>query len=363
VQLFLSHSTRDRAIAEALKDLLEAVFGKRRVVVEFSSDQQADGGIPPGSQWLPWITERITRAERTYVLLTPNSVNKPWILWESGAAAGVALATNKANRVVPITFGIRDADIPSPFLSAQRVLGDTDTANGITRLLQDINEALGKPLTDRALASILQRFVPGFLAKVKTALEQSPPMKSLLASVPHSFSVDMLDGFWVTCYQYDSGHGLRCHADITQVMHESERRVKAWNYPPEAERRVKGVSYPPEPRTQGRRVPFRNDIEADLANRHLIGHWKNVSDTRYFGSIHLAVLTGETVMSGYYTIFLSDVQVVSRRWRWVRLDSASLLDAELSQATLREPDLLHALVKDHSEDGGPLALADVVEGT
>jgi hypothetical protein len=350
VQIFLSHSTRDRSIAEALKDLLEAVFGKRRIVVEFSSDQQAGGGIPPGAHWLPWITERITEADRTYVLLTPNSMKKPWVLWESGAAAGVALATNKASRVVPITFGIRDADIPSPFQSTQRVLGDTDTADGIPRLLQDINKALDKPLNEKVLTSTLQQFVPGFLAEVKTALEQLPPRKTLLAPVPHSFSVDKLDGFWVTCYRYDSGHGLRCHADISQIKHESERRVKIRNYPP-------------EPRTQDRQLPFRNDIEARLFNRHLVGLWRNVSDNRYFGSIHLAVLDGETVMEGYYTVFLSDVQVGSRRWKWVRLDSASVLGVDLSQVTLREPDMLHALVQEHSQHAGLLALADIVEGT
>jgi TIR domain len=350
VRVFLSHSTRDRPIAEALKHLLEAVFGKRRVVVEFSSDQQAGGGIPPGAQWLPWITERITRADRTYVMLTPNSMKKPWVLWESGAAAGVALAKNKASRVIPITFGIRDADIPSPFQSTQRVLGDTDTADGITRLLQDINKALSKPLTEKVLASTRRQFVPDFLAKVKMALEESPSTKTLLAAVPPSFSADRLNGFWVTCYRYDSGHGLRCHADISQVKHESERRVTIRNYPP-------------EPRTQDRKVPFRNDIHARLANRHLIGLWRNINDTRYFGSIHLAVLSSDTVMEGYYTVFLGDVQVGCEPWKWVRLDPASLLGVDLSQVTLREPDVLHALVQEHLDDAGPMALADVVEGT
>ena len=30
------------------------------------------------------------------------------------------------------------------------------------------------------------------------------------------------------------------------------------------------VNHPPEPRTQGRANPFRNQIEAELAGRHLI---------------------------------------------------------------------------------------------
>jgi len=108
-------------------------------------------------------------------------------------------------------------------------------------------------------------------------------------------------------------------------------------------------------------VPFCNEIEAQLANRHLIGHWKNTNDTRYFGSIHLAVLPGETVMEGYYTCFLSDIQVDAGRWKWVLLDPASLAGIELPQITLRQPASLHALIEQHSPCDPPLALGDIRE--
>src|SRR6185436_16798694 len=108
LQIFLSHSTGDRVIAEALKKLLEDLFGKNRVRIDFSSDQEAGGGIAPGANWLTWITDKITQDDRTYVLLTPSSMRKPWVLWESGAAAGVALATKRpAPSMTP-------ADQPSP---------------------------------------------------------------------------------------------------------------------------------------------------------------------------------------------------------------------------------------------------------
>lgn len=90
-------------------------------------------------------------------------------------------------------------------------------------------------------------------------------------------------------------------------------------------------NYPPDPRTEDHPLSFRNEIEAQLVNRHLIGYWKNVSDTRYFGSIHLAVLPGEVVMEGYYTGLGSDIQVDAMRWKWVRVDPNSLSGVELSQ--------------------------------
>lgn len=172
--------------------------------------------------------------------------------------------------------------------------------------------------------------------------------RSLLESVPHSFSADILGGHWVTCYQFNAEGGLGHHADITRVTSQSSRRVTAENYPP-------------EPRTQGHVPAFRNEIEAQLANRHLIGHWKNVSDTRYFGSIHLAVLPGEAVMEGYYTGFSNDIRVDAMRWKWVRLDPVSLSGVELPQVVLKEPDLIYALL-DHSAHDAPLPLGAVVEG-
>jgi hypothetical protein len=196
--------------------------------------------------------------------------------------------------------------------------------------------------------------------KTATALPTAPTVQEadqvvafyqslgLLASVPHSFSADILGGFWVTCYQFDSSRGIQCHADITQLTPQSDRRVTAKNYPP-------------DPRTQGQASSFRNEIEAQLVNRHLIGHWKNISDTRYFGSVHLAVLPGETVMDGYYTGFSSDIQVDAMRWKWVRLDPTSLSGVDLQEVTLNDPDTIHALLENSAHDV-PLDLAATVEG-
>lgn len=186
-------------------------------------------------------------------------------------------------------------------------------------------------------------------AFVRTRPPRSAPTASLLASVPSSLSADALGGLWVTSYEFTSKRGRGYHADIAHLTPESARLVTARNYPP-------------DPRTQDRTSPFRNQIEAQVANRHLIGHWKNTSDTRYFGSIHLAILPGETIMEGYYTSLSSDIEVDAWRWKWVRLDPAPLSGVELSQVVLKEPDAIHALVEERARYSGPLALTAVVEG-
>lgn len=169
---------------------------------------------------------------------------------------------------------------------------------------------------------------------------------SLLATVPPSFPAEALAGPWVTSYEFTHAGKPHYHADIAHISADSESRVRA-------------VNHPPEPRSQGRSRSFRNEIEARLAGRHLVGLWQNTSDTRYCGSLQLAVLPGESVMQGHYTGVGSDIEVSRGFWKWVRIEP----DPGLAGITLREPAELHDLVMSHSQPDVPLTVADVREDT
>jgi hypothetical protein len=166
---------------------------------------------------------------------------------------------------------------------------------------------------------------------------------SLLDDVPNGFPGGALAGPWVTAYRFTHLGGALYHADIAHVTAEGEREVRA-------------VNHPPDPRTQGRASPFRNEIEGRLFGRHLIGTWRNTSDHRYFGSLHLAVLPGETVMDGHYTGLASDISVSVEHWRWVRLEPG-----DMSALALRDPSAVYELVMTRTQDDPPLTLADIRE--
>jgi hypothetical protein len=165
----------------------------------------------------------------------------------------------------------------------------------------------------------------------------------LLAAVPPAFDAEALAGPWVTVYQFHHNASPRYHADIARVTAVGENRVRA-------------VNHPPEPRSEGRVTPFRNEIEAGLFGRHLIGQWRNTSDTRYYGTLELAVLPGETVMQGGYYGVGSDIDVSGAPWKWVRLESGPV---PVQGITLREPAELYDLVMARTQLDAPLALADV----
>jgi transcriptional regulator with XRE-family HTH domain len=173
--------------------------------------------------------------------------------------------------------------------------------------------------------------------------EAAEPSGVLLAEVPQGFPAQALAGWWLTCYDFSHAGERRYHADVACVSAVTGRSVRVTNYPP-------------QPRTEGRASGFRNEIEAQLASRHLMGHWRNVSDTRYFGTLHLAVLPGETIMDGYYTGFASDIQVSEGHWKWARLDTETA-----PQMALREPAALHGLIMERSQDDPPLELAEIGE--
>lgn len=171
---------------------------------------------------------------------------------------------------------------------------------------------------------------------------------SVLGQVPQSFPADTLCGSWVTCFQFGPEPDRKRHVDIAQITVESDRLLRITNHPP-------------APRTEGRAFPFCNELEAQMANRHLVGHWKNSSDARYFGTFQLAVLPGETVMQGFYTGFGSDVEVSIGPWKWVRLDEDSITTVDLSAVRLRDPAGLGGLIEAHSQYAAPLTVAEIEE--
>lgn len=163
--IFVSHTHSDKAIADVLTSLLEGLFGKV-VQVNYSSRKELDGGIEPGEDWFRWIVEQVRRADVALILLTPASIQKPWVIWEGGAVAGAASATQAGDaRVWPLTFGLKSADIPTPFARTQLI--DGSNQHDIVKLLDSLLERFGDKLGKREIAALgakRAKAVEGYLA-------------------------------------------------------------------------------------------------------------------------------------------------------------------------------------------------------
>lgn len=85
--VFISHDTRDAEIAEEFSNLLKRVSAG--VLKSFrSSDKKGTQGIEFGVEWYPEIIKNIQDATDVVCLLTPHSIDRPWILFEAGMAKG-----------------------------------------------------------------------------------------------------------------------------------------------------------------------------------------------------------------------------------------------------------------------------------
>ena len=132
-RLFLSHATSDRTLAEYLKAELERGVSGLEVFLTVYP-----GMIPAGADWLAAIKAELERADGYVVLLTPASVTRPWIWFETGAAwmSKRALATVSAGALDRTT-------LPMPLASFQ-VLSLEDPREAASVFTQ-LGGSLGDP--------------------------------------------------------------------------------------------------------------------------------------------------------------------------------------------------------------------------
>lgn len=174
-EVFISHTGSDKALADALKAALEDLFGRGNLTVHYSSSKE-EGGVPAGADWFRWIVERVSHSRVAFVLLTPASVQKPWIPWEAGAVYGAALSRGgDEDPVVPLLFHLDASELPSPFQQIQVTRGDTyaDVHSAFRQLLGRLRDVQSDSGWESALLE-LEATTKRFLARVEAALATAP---------------------------------------------------------------------------------------------------------------------------------------------------------------------------------------------
>jgi hypothetical protein len=139
--VFVSHDTRDAEIAEAFSRLLSSVSAG--VLKSFrSSDKKGNQGIEYGVDWYPEIMGKLKVASDVVCLLTPFSINRPWILYEAGVAKG-HLDTPVHGLAVGIPLGKAST---GPFAQFQNC---DDTVESITSLVIQLVSRIPNAEPDR----------------------------------------------------------------------------------------------------------------------------------------------------------------------------------------------------------------------
>ena len=159
--VFISHDSRDADLAEAFDHLLTDASGG--VIQTFrSSDQTGRAGIDYGEDWFSKITRTLADASDVVALLTPNSVDRPWILFEAGYAVG-----QRGTKVFGIALGVPFAKATSgPFARFQNCEA---TEPSLTTV---VLELIRRNPNARPREEAVQRQVTAFLSEIDPMLQR-----------------------------------------------------------------------------------------------------------------------------------------------------------------------------------------------
>ena len=130
--LFISHSSPDHEIAEALQKAISKLLGESSGQINICYSSSADRGPHGGEEWREWIEQQIVEATTVLIILSRESVTRHWPIWEAAACRGVGLQRASVNsdsvlpRIIALTYGITDDECPDPFRKEQIFSGESN---------------------------------------------------------------------------------------------------------------------------------------------------------------------------------------------------------------------------------------------
>jgi hypothetical protein len=148
-------------LAEAFSKLLSSVSAG--VLKSFrSSDRKGSQGIEYGVEWYPELMSKLESASDVVCLLTPRSLERPWILYEAGVAKG-----KLSTPVYGIALGIPLSKASSgPFAQFQNC---DDSVENLTQLVMQLVRRIPGSEPDREAVEMQVRT---FTERAALALEK-----------------------------------------------------------------------------------------------------------------------------------------------------------------------------------------------
>jgi hypothetical protein len=154
-KIFISHATSDGEFANAVKKEIEKVFAD--VVSVFCTS--SPGSIAPGKDWLNEIENKLKEAQAVIVIVTPTSIERPWLWFEVGATW--LKERSGACRIYPLYAPeIESGDLPSPLNTLQSL--SMGKAADLKVLFKALIEQFGFGKMSSFRASNITRRIPKY---------------------------------------------------------------------------------------------------------------------------------------------------------------------------------------------------------
>lgn len=130
----------------------------------------SEKNINKGARWLQQLSKNLEKCDFGILCLTPENLNAPWLLFESGA---LSKAVNESH-VCPLLFNFDQSLLKGPLSQFQATKLEKDD---MLKLMKDINSNLGEKeisLSETNLEEIFSMWWP----KLEDKLEAIPPPDS-----------------------------------------------------------------------------------------------------------------------------------------------------------------------------------------
>ena len=169
--VFISHNANDATLANAFSELLRDV-SLGMLDTFFSTDKKVGQGVGYGDEWYPKLIERLAQSSHIVCILTENSINKPWILFEAGVAKG--LDRDKKIKVFGLALGFPlEKTSVGPFSQFQNC---DDEEESLIKLVSEIINTI--PGTEIGKTNI-RPHIKDFIEKKNSILAKQVDSKSL----------------------------------------------------------------------------------------------------------------------------------------------------------------------------------------
>jgi len=200
--VFVSHDSRDAELAEAFSNLLTDASGG--FLKSFrSSDRRGTAGIEFGAEWYTAIMSKLDDATDVVALLTLNSIDRPWILYEAGVAKG------KLNKqVFGVVVGIPlERASRGPFAQFQNCDDDeVSLTKLVLQLIRRNSDAEPREEAVRRQVNAFREIVTSLVGEATSQVNENVPdpnavsklfeeIKVILAGLPERMNVELTETF------------------------------------------------------------------------------------------------------------------------------------------------------------------------
>ena len=137
--------------------------------------------ISKGSEWRSVLSQSLASTDFGIIVLCPDNLQKPWLMYEAGAIA----ALTNMQRVATLLIDVQPQDVESPLDQFQHTVFERPD---VLKLVHDINTWTGDRLTASKVEDVFAMWWPVLETKVSECKQACP----VNAPLPHRDASDIM---------------------------------------------------------------------------------------------------------------------------------------------------------------------------